>query len=298
LGFIRPLRAFCGAVLPSSISDLQSPGSRRLPILMYHSVGVTSSDTYRRWVVTPDRFARHVDFLAGHNYQPILVSTLASLIASRAALPPRPVVITFDDGLRDFLTGAMPILQRHSFFATLFVVTGYVGSTSRWLHPLGEGMRRMLSWKELREVSACGIECGAHTNSHRQLDILPPADAFEEILSSKSILEDRLGRPVEAFAYPHGYASRATRELVREAGFTSACRVRHALSSTGEDLFALSRIVMTNDMDENDLAQLLGGVGLPVAPARERLAATGWRFVRRFRNWGQVSIDPALRPPM
>jgi peptidoglycan/xylan/chitin deacetylase (PgdA/CDA1 family) len=255
---------------------------------MYHSIDTNSADEYRRWVVPPDQFARQIKLLAEHDYHPITVSGLVSAIIAQTTLPPRTVVITFDDGLRDFLTGAMPVLQQYHFPATLFVVTGYVGSTSRWLQHLGEGGRPMLNWQELKEISACGIECGAHTNSHPQLDIISSSVASEEIRSSKRILEDRLGRAVHSFAYPHGYANWTTRRLVRDAGFTSACRVRHALSSTEENVFALSRIIMTRDIKEDYLLALLDGTGLPIAPPLERIGAFGWRLARRFSRWAQT----------
>jgi peptidoglycan/xylan/chitin deacetylase (PgdA/CDA1 family) len=258
---------------------------RPLPILMYHSVDTQSSETYSRWVVSPDQLARHLEVLTAGDYLPVTISQLAAAIGRREVLPAKTVAITFDDGLRDFLTHAMPVLQRYRCPATLFVVTGCVGGTSRWLQHLGEGGRPMLTWQELRDISESGIECGAHTHTHAQLDILPAPAAFQEIHTSKHALEDQLGRPVKAFAYPHGYASRATRHLVRQAGFASACRVRHALSTAHEDLFALSRVVMTDHIDENRLDHMLNGDGgLPIAPPLDRLVAYGWRLARRLRR--------------
>jgi peptidoglycan/xylan/chitin deacetylase (PgdA/CDA1 family) len=257
-----------------------------IPILMYHSVDTASTDAYRRWVVSPARFARHMAYLAEHDYRPLSMSRLASLISAGLPAPDRTVAITFDDGLRDFLTGALPVLEREAFPATLYVVTGHVGGTAEWLAPLGEGGRPMLNWMELVEIADRGVECGAHTNSHPQLDILPRALAREEIHLSKRRLEDCLRREIGSFAYPYGYASRTTRDLVRDEGFVSAVRVRHALSSSEEDVFALSRIIVTNDMDESDLGHLLMGHGVPVSPPLDRLTAGCWRLVRRVKNWG------------
>jgi peptidoglycan/xylan/chitin deacetylase (PgdA/CDA1 family) len=262
--------------------------AQTIPILMYHSVDTRSSHLYRRWVVTPEQFGRHLDVLAAQACRPITISALSAAMRKRQVLPPGTVAITFDDGLRDFLTGAMPLLQRHRFVATLFVVTGYVGSTSRWLRHLGEDGRSMLSWGELRDIADSGIECGAHTRTHPQLDIIRPSAAFDEIRGSKCDLEDRLGRCVSAFAYPHGYASRTTRALVGKAGLSSACRVGHALSSTGEDLFALSRIIVTEDLKEDRLIPLVGGAGLPIAPPHDRIVGVGWRLFRKIRQLKQA----------
>lgn len=259
-----------------------------IPILMYHSVDRRCADAYRRWMVLPEEFQRHMEYLASNSYSPIPISALTSFLQSSKPLPARTVAITFDDGLRDFLTGAVPILQRYNFPATLYAVSGCVGQTSQWLGSVGEGGRAMLNWPELRDISSAGIEIGAHSVSHPQLDILGPAKADAEIRGSKLALEDQLGHAVQSFAYPHGYASRTTRRLVREAGFTSACRVRHALASTAEDVFALSRIIMTSSIGIDELDKMLSGSTLPVAPPSDRLAATGWRMVRRLSNLPQA----------
>jgi peptidoglycan/xylan/chitin deacetylase (PgdA/CDA1 family) len=266
---------------------------RIVPILMYHSVGETGAEAYRRWVIPSDIFAEHMRLLSEQGFEPLAVSTLVSLVTAGSPLPSKPVVITFDDGLQDFLSGALPTLVRYQFPATLFVVTGYVGGTSEWLRSVGESRRPMLTWDEIRQISALGIECGAHSHSHPQLDVLSPSAAFHEMHTSKCLLEDKLGQPVLAFAYPYGYSNAATRRLAREIGFTSACRVRHALSSSEEDRFALSRITMTRNLSEDDILRMLDG-GLPVAPPIDRAATVGWRIARQFARLMR-SEDDILR---
>ncbi len=256
-----------------------------IPILMYHSVDASCSDAYRPWMLTPTVFDEHMNALAELKFTTMTVSSLVAAVGGHGSLPERPVVITFDDGFRDFLTGALPILQRYGFRATLYVVSGTVGRTSDWLASLGEESRAMLDWSELREVASSGIEIGAHTVTHPQLDTMGRQAAFNEILGSKLRLEDNLGGAVRTFAYPHGYASARTRALVREAGFESACRVRHALSAANEDPFGLSRVMVTADTTLSDLKQFVTGNGLPVAPPADRLASRAWRLARRVRRW-------------
>jgi peptidoglycan/xylan/chitin deacetylase (PgdA/CDA1 family) len=250
-----------------------------IPILLYHSIANAGSSVHRRWTVTRDRFARQMRCLAEHGFRPITVSALAEAVSRRDTLPCRAIVLTFDDGYRDFLTEALPVLQLHGFPATLFVVTRYVGGTSGWLKDAAERDRPMLSWPEIRSLAESGVECGAHTHSHPQLDIISAADAYEEIYSSRCALEDRLGQAVLSFAYPHGYASRKTRRLVRMAGFDSACRVGHALSSVDEDPLGRSRVIITDDVDERELLHLVQG-GLPIAPPSDGVASLGWRCAR------------------
>jgi peptidoglycan/xylan/chitin deacetylase (PgdA/CDA1 family) len=228
--------------------------------------------------------------LSNEGYRAVTISQLLAIRRDVERVPERLVAITFDDGLHDFLTGAMGPLQRYSFPATLYVVSGYVGATSRWLASCGEGERRMLGWSELRDVAASGIECGAHTTTHPELDILSRRTAALEIGQSKRDLEDRLGCGVSTFAYPHGYASASTRRLVKDASFASACRVRHALSSPDEDPYALSRIIVSADTQVHALKSFLEGKGLPTAPPADRFGARPWRWTRAVRKLRASSL--------
>jgi peptidoglycan/xylan/chitin deacetylase (PgdA/CDA1 family) len=266
-------------------------GMRRpVPILLYHSVDEREcAPGYRRWNVPPETFDRHMGLLAGAGYHPVTVSALMEWRKAGRSVPERTVLITFDDGLRDFMTGALPILDRHGFPATLYVVSGLLGKTSLWLAPLGEGGRAMLSESELRQVADHNVEIGAHTHTHPQLDLLPAGKARDEIFRCKAILEDVLSRPVLSFAYPHGYASNATRALVRSAGYTSACRVRNALSDSSEDRFALARIIISPDLSDEAFLGLVRGARLDVAPPLESIPIKGWRLVRRMRKFAGLS---------
>lgn len=254
-----------------------------VPVLVYHSIAEDCAPAYRRWLVKPQEFDAQLHALSERGYRPMTVAGLAQLRRSGEPVPPRTCLITFDDGLRDFAEGAMPVLATHGLPATLYVVSGLVGATARWLDALSEGDRPMLDWQGLRDLHGAGIEIGAHTVSHPELDTLSIARAAREIRDSKTALEDGLGQAVTTFAYPHGYASPATRRIVEEAGFHAACRVRHALSGGSENLFALSRIIVTSAETPEKLIGLIEGNVLPVAPPADRLIATGWRAARRLK---------------
>ena len=252
-----------------------------VPILMYHSVDSDCAPAYRRWVVSPARFEEQMAALKAAGKAPITVSELARQMQA-GSVAANAVAITFDDGLADFRRGALPVLERFGFASTLFVATGYVGATSRWLDDLGEGDRPMLGWDEIGELSKRNVEIGAHTHSHPQLDLLKREHADREITLSKTLLEDHIGRPVRSFAYPHGYSTPTVRELVARAGFGAACRVSDGLSPSGESLFALSRLVVTEDWSAAKMAAVLDG-NAPIAPPPDRPSMRAWRLVRRTR---------------
>ncbi len=254
-----------------------------IPILLYHSISEDVAPKFRMWSVRPKTFAAHMEYLWDNGYTPVTVTQLTAAIAnSYTPLPDRPVVITFDDGLADFYTGALPILHRYGFTATLYVTTEFVGDTSRWLHGAGEGNRLMLSWKQLAEIRANGIELGAHTCTHPQLDTITSSSARNEIFWSKEKLEQHLGQSISTFAYPHGYYNSTVRQLVQQAGYSSACAVKHAMSTTNDDCFALARIIVYADTDIEDFGRLLTGRNLRLAPFSEDVRTKGWRIVRRL----------------
>ncbi|HLV35519.1 MAG TPA: polysaccharide deacetylase family protein [Spirillospora sp.] len=257
---------------------------RPIPIFTYHSISYSAGYKFLPFIVRPDDFAAQMAYLHDLGYTPMTVSNLVAAMQQQDdALSQNVVAITFDDGYADFYYEALPVLQHYGIPATLYVTTAYVGSRSKWLAPLKEGSRPMMTWSMIRKAHEAGIEIGAHSHSHPELDILPNEQALEEICKPKPLLEAQIGAPVKSFAYPYGYHSAATIELVKTAGYTSACTVNHAFSFSGDNVFALSRIPVLVDTHLADFRKWLRGEGLPVAPQRELLRSKMWRSYRRLR---------------
>jgi peptidoglycan/xylan/chitin deacetylase (PgdA/CDA1 family) len=255
---------------------------RPIPILLYHSIGSCSTARFRPFALDPRLFTDHMEYLRSAGYQALTVTQLASALdGSAGALPNRPVVVTFDDGFADFHTNALPVLDRLHIPATLYVTTGFVDDTSRWLRREGETTRPMLSWSQLGDVCASGVECGAHGHRHPQLDVLPLDAARADIVKSKNLLEERLSREIHSFAYPFGYYTARVRRSVCEAGFTSACAVRFALSKTSDDRFALARLLIRADTNVAALSDLMSGCGSPILPTLTRTRTRIWQLARQ-----------------
>jgi peptidoglycan/xylan/chitin deacetylase (PgdA/CDA1 family) len=224
---------------------------------MYHSISLRSTASFQRYTVAPDLFSAHIDFLAEAGYHTVTMAELAAMRSGRAATSPPMVALTFDDAFRDFAVNGLPVLSAAGLRATLFVPTGFVGGTSRWLVSEGEQRRELLSWAELVDVASAGVECGAHSHSHPQLDLLDRRTAAREISLSKALLEDHLQSPVVSFAYPFGYSDAAVRDLVGRLGFTSACAVADLPSDEEDNLFAIPRLTITSDVTPARLAAIL-----------------------------------------
>lgn len=250
-----------------------------IPILLYHSVANDADPRFAEWTVSPDLFAGHMDALASEGYRTLTVGELVQRgFGRKEGVPERTVVITFDDGFEDFYTTAWPQLRRTGLSASVFVTTGLVGSTSTWLERCGEGERPLMSWSQVAEISAAGIECGAHCHAHLQLDLVPLPHVREQIERSRRALAEVIG-PVTSFAYPHGYHSRRVRREVRRAGFTSACAVGDGLAAASDDPFAITRAVVRRGTSVETLLSLVGGAQ-PTRRSRP-VRRIAWRSLRR-----------------
>jgi peptidoglycan/xylan/chitin deacetylase (PgdA/CDA1 family) len=257
---------------------------RTVPILLYHSITDAADRRFRRWTVAPGLFGEQMAYLAEAGYHTVTVSEYGRWLRREQDLPPKTVVITFDDGFGDFATDALPVLRSHGLTSTLYLSTSYLGGTSRWLAASGEGDRPMLDWVDLDAIRGDDLELGAHGHTHRMFDTLPLAEATEDIARSKHLIEERLGSAAESFAYPHGYSTATLRQAVEGLGFSTACGVKHAMSSRTDDRFSLSRIIVDADTDVATLAALLDGKGLRTSPPSSSLAIIGWRAYRRLHT--------------
>lgn len=256
---------------------------RLVPVLLYHSVVDQTVASMRPYDVHPLTFDAQMQYLDDAGYEPIALSRYAAWLREPQSedLPAKPVVLTFDDGFADF-TRAASTLHRHGFPSTLFVSTSYVGGHSSWLE--GEpASRPMLSWSQLKDVSAGGVEVGAHSHVHRPLDEIAPRAARREVEHSKEIIEQILGTTVRGFAYPHGYHGARVVEAVRDASYSYACAVRDCMSGTGDDVFAISRLFVGWSVDADAFARLLEG-SRQRHHHSERLRTKGWRTARRVRT--------------
>lgn len=266
-----------------SLVEVSPSTSTLVPVLMYHSISDVSTAGFRPYTVAPARFAAHLDYLADAGYTTITISELTSLRDSGRLPPEQTVALTFDDGFRDFVTHAVPLLSEVGYQSTLFVPTGFVGSTSRWLVAEGEQRRDLVSWAELEGLGDLGVECGAHSHSHPQMDLLSRRAAAREIALSKALLEDHLQTEVSSFAYPFGYSTRAIRRLVAALGFSGAVGVENLTSRADDDVFAIPRITITSQTTADDLAELLVAPRTRAAEATSRVKSIASRVLRQTR---------------
>ncbi|MGH8901617.1 MAG: polysaccharide deacetylase family protein [Egibacteraceae bacterium] len=252
-----------------------------IPILLYHSVTDNPSPQAASCSVTPAALVGQLACLADRGYESMTVSKLATALRERAELPHRLVVLTFDDGFADFSNTVLPALEEFGFLATLYVTTGFIQDQKDVSGVNRPGV--MLSWSQILEARDRGIEIGAHSHMHPELDTLLPGKARREIELPKALLEERLQSEVTSFAYPFGYATPRVRRMVREAGYGSACAVKKMLSHTGDDLYFLTRLVILPSTSLDALMKTIDGPYAPRTFMRAQVLPRGWRTVRRMR---------------
>ena len=252
-----------------------------VPILMYHEIAAASATT-SRLAVEPDAFAGQLAHLHNQGFTTMTAAGLAATLADPALpLPDRPIVLTFDDGFADFQDAALPLLQRYGFTGTLFVTTGWIQDAGPWSS--GSRPGRMLSWKQIAEAADVGIEIGAHSHKHPELDQLPNRHVREELRTSKAQLEDRLGRAVPGMAYPFGYSSARVRQVVHDLGYQYACAVGNAIVGPAADPLALPRLTVRRTTGLTLFDRIIHGSHLPVIFLKDRSLTRGWAMVRRTR---------------
>lgn len=266
-----------------------------IAVLCYHGVRALREMTpFDELHVTSATFERHCRFLSD-SCNPISLHDLRAARAGLRPLPPRPVIITFDDGYRGVLDHALPSLEQHGVPAAVFACADPVlRSHHFWFDVLwrrdGEAavlrarksafatwraliesidmsadpseQHRPMTLAELRRLAASPlIEIGGHTLSHPTLALAPADEQRREIAGCRAALQDALGIAVDSFAYPYGVPAHdyvdETVTAVRNAGFDLAFTTESAFTAWDGDPLQMPRFVMLESVDEVELAHRL-----------------------------------------
>jgi peptidoglycan/xylan/chitin deacetylase (PgdA/CDA1 family) len=238
-----------------------------VPILYYHRVAAPPRG-FRRWPkarqrrflaydVIPAAFEAQLDWLKSNGYTTILPGALAAYWDEGTPLPPRPVMITFDDGTHDWTWNVLPALQARGMIAEFYVTLASIPSGG-------------MSWAELRAIVRAGNGIGAHGLHHHQLAALPgprgaatPAVMRWEMARPRVVLRQRLGVVPDSVAYVGGGFNENLQAIVKEAGYTTARSIRGGRTQARGNRFELRVIRVGWQLDVVDVVKGEVRLGVP-----------------------------------
>lgn len=186
----------------------------RLHILMYHSISANPADPH---AVSPARFLTQMQFLQSKRVLPLTDALI--LLGANETLRDC-FVITFDDGLLDFYTTALPILKDFGYPVTMFLPTELVGKTAIW--DSFDKTKRLMDWDHIVECQKWKVTFGSHTAHHSRLTELAKDEVQQELTLSLQSLKANCSNFIPALAYPGGYYNESTASYVQQAGYLCA----------------------------------------------------------------------------
>lgn len=234
-----------------------------VPILNFHSVSDNlfgKVHPYHQINTSVSVFAQQMRWLRRGGYRTISLLDLLGGFAAAEDLSKR-IVLTFDDGYRDFYTDAFPILKQCGFTATVFLATDRIQDTSHRL----EGAD-YLTWHEVKELHSQGVLFGSHSVTHADLRSLAPEEINYEIAYSKEAIEDKIGAPVDSFAYPFEFPeedpdfTRYLADILQNCGYSNGVSSMIGRATPKDAPLFLPRL-RVNSWDDDELlrAKLEGG---------------------------------------
>lgn len=207
----------------------------RVPILMYHHIQEPppgSGEMRRDLSVAPKDFEAQLHYLKQEGYESITLNDLALYLTVGKPLPPKPVILTFDDGYTDAYTHAFPLLKRYSFVGTFFLISA----------PIDANNADFLSWAEVEEMHAAGMKFEPHSYDHPDMRNRGFDFVVFQVLAPREAIEARTGETCRFFAYPSGRYDQFVIDVLRSAYFWGAVLTEQGATHTADDLFTLRRV--------------------------------------------------------
>ncbi len=238
-----PATASPPSPVPTATWVQQGLGKTVVPILLYHRIAISPINS--PYYISPDKFEAELKLLRDWEYTTITLEMLVRAITENAPLPPRPILITFDDGNLDNYTTAFPIMKKYGFTGVLYISGRYLGTQG------------YLSVDQIKEMARAHWEVGSHGMAHPDLTAHGPQQVDYEIVDSRAFLEKKLELPILSFAYPFGDWDHATYHKVVLAGYIAGMGIGSTSEQHERNLFALNRLDINGTYDLERFSALL-----------------------------------------
>ena len=254
-------------------------GQSEIPILTYHSVDNSGSVIS----ITPVQFREQMMYLRRRGYQTMTLQNMLKYSKENdGTVPPKTIVLTFDDGFMNNYESAFPILQDCGMTATIFVVTDLVGSVCAWGKDEGFPETPLMSWNEIDEMHRYGIDIQPHSCTHPCLPSLHGDQIFNEVFKCRQVIEQRLGKDAKVFCYPYGKFNDEVIAALKRAGYIAAVTTMFGRNRRARNCFKLKRIGSAHFANRAKFRLVLH-------PSYELYIQLKTAFIDRFKNW---SLEP------
>ena len=216
-----------------------------IPILMFHSIASMPKGTVMRSLhVPPKLFKLQMWLLKIMGYQGLSMSKLQPYLIGKKV--GKVVGITFDDGFKNNLTNALPILKKMGFSATCYIISQKIGGINEWDLDKGIDENPLMDESEINEWIENGMEIGSHSQNHVRLAKCNIDIATTEIKQSRVDLETRFGHPIKHFCYPYGNYNDEIVTITKASGYSTATTVNRGRVKSNNNLLTLPRIPITH----------------------------------------------------
>ncbi|MGD9657675.1 MAG: polysaccharide deacetylase family protein, partial [Methylocystis sp.] len=234
----------------------ETESTQHLPILMYHRIADNGPDELEPYRLSPDRFEAQMAWLRRHGYRSVSIEYWLESRRTRTPLPGRPILITFDDGYKDFYTTAWPILRRFDFSALVFLVSGHVGGVAEWDAGYGNPAP-LMDWTEISELSREGVAFGGHTQRHPCLTDCSAIELNQELTSARLDLQARVASFANVLAYPFGAYNEEVVASAVQGGYAAGVTTEFRAASFDDEIFCLPRLEIPGRLELDEFSRLL-----------------------------------------
>ncbi len=250
---LTPPLALPATPVPSPVRQPTPDSAARttkVPILMYHylSEPPANANLIRKDLsVSPALFTAQLDRMQAEGYTTISLYDLVANLTQGTVLPPKPVVITFDDGYRDNYANAFPILQAHGMKATFFIITDFIDGKQP----------AYLSWDMVRTMYAAGMSIESHSRNHVSLRGRDKDYLVWQALGSLQTIQAELGVAPRFICYPAGEYDQKTIDIFKSANYWAGITTIQGATQKSDDLFELRRTRIRGTTTPDQFSRLL-----------------------------------------